>query len=68
MPETASIRYFPGINGLRFIAALVVLTSHAYQTVVKIGLVPEITSTVIFDSGPAAVDFFFTLSGFLITY
>lgn len=68
MSENEPIRYFPGLTGLRFIAAFFVLISHAYQTVVKNGMLPEITSNVIFESGSAAVDFFFTLSGFLITY
>src|SRR5580698_7268404 len=62
------IRYFPGLNALRFIAACFVLISHAYQTSVKVGFVDEVRSSVIFDRGAAAVDFFFTLSGFLITY
>ncbi len=62
------IRYFPGLNGLRFLAAFLVLISHAYQTAVKVGFIGEVRSTVIFDRGAAAVDFFFTLSGFLITY
>src|SRR5580692_1479144 len=62
------IRYFPGLSGLRFIAAFFVLISHAYQTAVKVGFIGEIRSSVFFDRGASAVDFFFTLSGFLITY
>ena len=60
------IRYFPGLNGLRFIAAFFVLISHVHHSAVKVGY--AIPASVIFDRGAAAVDFFFTLSGFLITY
>jgi peptidoglycan/LPS O-acetylase OafA/YrhL len=60
--------YLPGLNGLRFIAALFVLVSHAYETVVKIGWAPEAVAPAAFNRGRGAVDFFFTLSGFLITY
>jgi peptidoglycan/LPS O-acetylase OafA/YrhL len=62
------LKYLEGINGLRFVAALLVVVRHWYLTTVKLGLCPPISSTVIVDRGAAAVDFFFTLSGFLITY
>src|SRR5215813_3976079 len=59
---------FKGLNGLRFPAALLVLMHHCYQECVKIGLCEPIARIAIFDHGTAAVNFFFTLSGFLISY
>jgi peptidoglycan/LPS O-acetylase OafA/YrhL len=68
-PESAGPRYLEGLNGLRFVAAFFVLVSHAHETVIKVGLAsaPAAPLTV-FNRGRSAVDFFFTLSGFLITY
>jgi peptidoglycan/LPS O-acetylase OafA/YrhL len=62
------IRYFPGLNGLRFIAAFFVLISHAHQSAVKLGMVAPAMAIAVFERGGEAVDVFFTLSGFLITY
>ena len=62
------IKYFRGLNGLRFIAALVVLLSHGYDSALWLGICRPVTSTLVFSRGSAAVDFFFTLSGFLISY
>jgi peptidoglycan/LPS O-acetylase OafA/YrhL len=61
--------HLDGLNGLRFIAAFFVLIAHAHESVIKLGLArPLAPPFVFFDRGRAAVDFFFTLSGFLITY
>jgi len=60
-------RYLPGLNGLRFIAASFVVLSHAAQSLVKLGVLDDIPA-VLFDRGAEAVELFFTLSGFLITY
>ena len=49
------VKYFPGLNSLRFFAALLVMMTHGYQTVVKMGYIHEVTGTVIFERGPAAV-------------
>jgi peptidoglycan/LPS O-acetylase OafA/YrhL len=61
--------YFPGLNGLRFIAAFVVVLGHTEQLKVWFGLPP---APVLWSSnspvGDYAVTLFFTLSGFLITY
>ena len=63
------VKYLPGLNGLRFIAALLVIARHASQSAIKIGVYHDVSSkTIFFDRGLAAVDLFFTLSGFLITY
>jgi peptidoglycan/LPS O-acetylase OafA/YrhL len=62
-----AIQYFRGFNGLRFLAAFFVLLSHGYQSVVKLGWVERLPLAVV-NRGHDAVEFFFTLSGFLITY
>ncbi len=56
--------YFPGLNGLRAIAALSVVISHSFQGQKYFGLPPSTALPV----GEYAVTMFFTLSGFLITY
>ncbi len=63
-----NLKYLEGLNALRFIAAFLVVIRHAYESCLKIGVLHEIRWTVLFERGLAAVDFFFTLSGFLITY
>ncbi|MDJ1498335.1 acyltransferase [Cytophagaceae bacterium DM2B3-1] len=60
--------YFPGLTGLRFIAAFVVLISHLEEMKKLFGYdnwrdVPGVRYM-----GATAVNFFFVLSGFLITY
>jgi peptidoglycan/LPS O-acetylase OafA/YrhL len=62
------IKYLPGLNGLRFLLAALVIFRHGWQSVDKLGLVPSRPMPLIFVRGVSAVDFFFTLSGFLITY
>jgi len=64
------IKYFKGFNGLRFLAAFLVVLSHAILSIKKqnIKLDPFFFENKIFHSGSEAVNFFFTLSGFLITY
>lgn len=59
-------RYFSGFDSLRFVAAALVVLSHAAITVNNLGAgLPE---WPILHKGGIAVEFFFTLSGFLITY
>jgi peptidoglycan/LPS O-acetylase OafA/YrhL len=60
--------YVPGLNSLRFFAAFVVIISHANQSLLKPGLDLPVNLLPVFQKGGDAVDFFFTLSGFLITY
>jgi peptidoglycan/LPS O-acetylase OafA/YrhL len=58
--------YLPGLNTLRFLAAFLVILSHAQQSIYKLNIV---TATLpIFDRGREGVEFFFVLSGFLITF
>jgi peptidoglycan/LPS O-acetylase OafA/YrhL len=58
---------FPGLNGLRAIAALFVLIGHVPMNQASLGL-PSTHWGALFYRGEPAVTFFFTLSGFLITY
>lgn len=63
--------YFPNLNGLRFIAAALVLVSHVEETKFAFGLRKEqgfLTMPVYTRMGELAVTFFFVLSGMLITY
>jgi peptidoglycan/LPS O-acetylase OafA/YrhL len=62
-----SISYFPGLNGLRFIAAYLVVMHHSETIRNKYGLL-NLQSYSLFRNGSTAVSFFFVLSGFLITY
>ena len=60
-------RRFPGLDSLRFLAAAFVVIGHVPMTQGSIGL-PNPTWSATFFRGSHAVCFFFTLSGFLITY
>ena len=62
-----SIKFFNNFDGLRFIAALLVLFHHAASMMSKNGET-FITQLDLFKNGANAVSFFFVLSGFLITY
>jgi peptidoglycan/LPS O-acetylase OafA/YrhL len=59
--------YLKGLNTLRFFAAFFVIISHGQISMWKMGL-ENYKDLPIFDRGADAVEFFFTLSGFLITY
>jgi len=60
-------KYLSGLNTLRFFAAFFVIISHGNISLNKLGI-SKPTSLVFFNRGEDAVNFFFTLSGFLITY
>ena len=72
------IKYFPGLNGLRFFAAILVFFHHVEQHKYWIGLpnlwmdptVPTypLIVFVIDNIGHQARVIFFVLSGFLVTY
>ncbi|MDG2334983.1 MAG: acyltransferase [Myxococcota bacterium] len=67
-PDSADKVHFPGLNGLRFIAAFSVLLYHveAFKSMAQL---PSWVSMKLWQSlGPYGVVCFFTLSGFLITY
>ncbi|MCX6112642.1 MAG: acyltransferase [Proteobacteria bacterium] len=60
--------YFPSLNGLRFIAASLVMIYHVEFLKVRFGL-KNYASVPFFNIiGPLGVILFFVLSGFLITY
>lgn len=62
------MKRLPGLNGLRAIAASVVLIGHAYQI---LGIYYSENAMHIFhaiDSGAGMVNLFFVISGFIITY
>lgn len=60
--------YFPSLNGLRFIAALLVIVHHIEQIKASYGLPSRWNSGFIQIIGEQGVSLFFVLSGFLITY
>lgn len=65
-PKT--IKYFPGLNALRFFAAFLVVLHHGATIRDKYKLELHFNHLGIFNNGEKAVTFFFVLSGFLITY
>lgn len=61
------IKIFPGLNGMRFIAAYLVILQHAEDIRKKYHL-PNFERFSICNAGGLAVSIFFVLSGFLITF
>jgi len=60
--------YFPGLNGLRFLAASAVIITHIELIKASMGFVHCWDEPLFFNLGGLGVYFFFVLSGFLITY
>ncbi len=61
--------YFPNLNSIRFIAALLVIIHHIEQFKSVFNIYPnQMNNPVIGSFGPLGVRLFFVLSGFLITY
>lgn len=60
--------YLPGLHGLRFIAAALVIITHVELFKARWGLPNFYSYKLISDFGTIGVNFFFVLSGFLITY
>lgn len=60
--------YFPGLNGLRFFAAFAVIITHIELLKGQFGILNYWDNPLINVFGVWGVEFFFVLSGFLITY
>src|SRR5262245_16271974 len=60
--------YFRNLNGLRFIAALLVIIHHIEQLKYIFGMPNNFSSSFVQIIGELGVILFFVLSGFLITY
>jgi peptidoglycan/LPS O-acetylase OafA/YrhL len=60
--------YFPGLNALRFLAALSVIIGHVELLKHQLGLESNHNLFLRINFGGLGVYFFFVLSGFLITY
>lgn len=59
--------YLKGLNTLRFFAAFFVILAHGQISIWKLGF-EKFKDVTIFSRNGDAVEFFFVLSGFLITY
>jgi peptidoglycan/LPS O-acetylase OafA/YrhL len=60
--------YFPGLNGLRFLAAFVVAICHVEQRKMDLGFANFFNHYFFYNAAGLGVTLFFVLSGFLITY
>ena len=60
--------WFPGLNGLRFFAAMAVALSHVELMKQYRGLPNLYDKPAVYELGRLSVTLFFVLSGFLITY
>jgi peptidoglycan/LPS O-acetylase OafA/YrhL len=60
--------YFPNLNGLRFLAALLVLIDHTEGLKLAFGLPNRSNWPFFYALGQLGVVLFFVLSGFLITW
>lgn len=67
MADYSRLKYFNGLNALRFVAAYLVVLHHGEQIRMKYGLF-HLKDWSLFNNGGIAVTFFFSLSGFLISY
>src|SRR5918998_5183317 len=60
--------YFPGLNGLRFFAAMLVVFGHVELLKEYHGYSNIHSNLAVYELGRMGVTFFFVLSGFLISY
>lgn len=65
--STRTPNTFPALNGLRFLAAMAVVFFHYAPKIDGYSQVPEPIKHIV-SEGPAAVGFFFILSGFVLAY
>ncbi len=65
--RSGSRLHLPGLDSLRFYAAMFVVIGHIPLNQTSVGL-PAYSTGTFFYRGSTAVSFFFTLSGFLISY
>ena len=74
IPKNSTTTYFPGLNGIRAIAALAVVVTHTTMDLPRFNLDPNIFGETAdrnlrsLDLAGYGVTMFFALSGFLITY
>lgn len=68
MSQTLNKIYFPNLNGIRFVAAFLVIIHHIEQFKSILGYKNNWGNPTIQQIGPLGVILFFVLSGFLITY
>ena len=68
MAKRAAAVYFPGLNALRFFAAMAVAASHVELLKQYNGLPNAYDEPAVYELGRLAVTLFFVLSGYLITY
>ena len=68
MAHSNKKRYFPNLNGVRCIAALMVVFHHLEQAKHAFGIDNFYDVTIVKHAGRLGVGLFFVVSGFLITY
>lgn len=68
MAHPENKRYFPNLNGIRCIAALLVVFHHLEQAKQAFGIDNFYDVSIVKHAGRLGVGLFFVLSGFLITY
>jgi peptidoglycan/LPS O-acetylase OafA/YrhL len=67
-PSNLTRRYFPNLNGIRSLAAFMVMFHHIEQAKEAMGIPNIYHLNIIKHTGRLGVGLFFVLSGFLITY
>ncbi len=68
MPPDPAQKYFPAIDGLRLLCAMAVVLQHSFGDGIIASDVAHPLHDFVLNIGKTAVDVFFSISGFLITY